>query len=97
MTEQEKQKLLEAEEDMYIRCESFMRSVVPRLPALQSWEVESHMKACREYLEKYLDEYKDIYHPLSPFALKFGDKNAPIPECKLKAYQNNKKTNEGTA
>ena len=86
MTEQEKLQILEAEEDMYIRCESFIRSVVPNLPSLQKWEIESHMQACREYIDGYLDLYKDIYHPVSPFALKFGDKNAPIPECKLKKY-----------
>ena len=91
MTEQEKQKLLEAEEDLYIRCESFIRSITPKLPPLQQWEIDSHMQACKDYLEGYLNEYKDIFRPDSPFALKFGDKDAPIPECKLKEYQSNDK------
>ena len=71
MTEQEKQKLLEEEKGYYIECETSLRALL-RFPRLTQREIESHMKCCEDYLNEYLSDYKNIYHKVSPFALKFN-------------------------
>lgn len=72
MTEQEKKDILEEERIFYIECESILRSFAGK-PRLDDYEIASHMKLCRLYLDEYLPCYKSIFHPESPFALRFKE------------------------
>ena len=74
MTKEEKTALLEREKAFYIKNESLLRAIVSRMPRLTETEIQAHMKACEDYLDEYLHIYKDIYHPASPFALRFEEK-----------------------
>ena len=72
MTVEEKRKLLEEERGFYIECETMLRSLIGR-PSLTEYEIESHMKACRLFLDEYLEKYQSVYHKDSPFAIKFKE------------------------
>ena len=72
MSEQEKKVILEEERTFYIECETILRSFAGK-PSLEEFEIESHMKLCKLYLDKFLSCYNSIYHPESPFALRFKE------------------------
>ena len=73
MNETEKKHLLAKEKEYYVKNESLLRAMINWAPKLTNEEVDLHMKACREFLDKYFETYKTIYCPESPFAIKFEE------------------------
>ena len=67
MTALERKNLLEEEKRVYIANQTLLRAFVKKLPDLRQMDIDFHMKACSEYLDKC----GDIYIDGSPFALRF--------------------------